>query len=102
MPPNGYEVARVDVTNDVSKWVGLSQILNMKYSGASFVGEVYTVINSAGDLVRLREQESFEKGVIAVLIDEHELRPNEKTEVYVVRRLGGGNDPKGVFNPIGK
>jgi hypothetical protein len=88
MPPNGYEVARADATNDVSKWVGLSQIPNKKYSGASFVGEVYTVINGTGDVVRLREQEFYEKDVIAVSIDIHELRPNGKTEVYVVRRLG--------------
>jgi conjugal transfer pilus assembly protein TraK len=102
MPPNGYEVAEADATNDVSKWTGLSQILNKKYSGASFIGEVYTVINGTGDVVRLREQEFYEKGVMALSIDIHELRPNEKTEVYVVRMLGGGNDPKGVFNPLGQ
>jgi conjugal transfer pilus assembly protein TraK len=101
MPPNGYEVAGTDATNDVSKWAGLSQILNKKYSGASFVGEVYTVINSSGDVVRLREQEFYEKGIMALSIDIHELRPNEKTEVYVIRHLGVGNSQNGAFNPLG-
>ena len=100
MPPNGYEVAGVDVMKDVSKWAGLTQILNKKYSGASFIGEVYTVTNSTGDLVRLREQEFYYGEIIAVSIDTHELRPNEKTRGLYCQAFRREHFQKGVFNPL--
>jgi hypothetical protein len=37
--------------------------------------------------MRLKEQEFYEKGIIAVSIDSHELQPDEKTSLYLVRKL---------------
>jgi len=91
MPPNGYEVVNVEGTKDISQWEGLTQIINRKYLGATFAGEVYKFTNSTKDSVRLKEQEFYGGGVVAVSIATHELRPNDATEVYIVRRLGGSN-----------
>jgi len=86
-PPNGYEVNKIDDSGDVSKWKGITQNLQRKYSGETFTGEVYVLTNETKNIVRFSEQEFYQKGVIAVSIDSHELQPDEKTSIYLVKNL---------------
>lgn len=46
--------------------------------------QLFNLTNISGKQMVLDEQEFFKKGVIAVVILEHQLQPNEKTDVYVV------------------
>ena len=85
--PPGYSITDVGDAVDVSQWDGLTQVMSKKYVGAALSGEVYTLHNKSADVVRFKEQEFYEKGVIAVSIESHELQPDEKTSLYLVRTL---------------
>jgi len=100
-PPNGYEVNKIDDSRDVSKWKGITQSLQRKYSGATFTGEVYVLTNDSNKIVRFSEQEFYQKGVIAVSIDSHELQPDEKTSIYLVKNLVVKDDRDiGIFDVL--
>ena len=49
-------------------------------------GEIHELSNISCGPARVLENEFYEKGVLAVSIDRHELAPKEKTNVYIVRR----------------
>lgn len=85
--PPGYSLTDTDDEVDVSQWEGLSRAMSKKYVGAALSGEIYSLHNRSADVVRLKEQEFYENGVIAVSIDSHELQPDEKTSLYLVRKL---------------
>lgn len=99
--PPGYSLTGMNDGEDVSQWEGLSRVMSKKYVGAALSGEVYSLHNRSADVVRLKEQEFYEKGVIAVSIDSHELRPDEKTSLYLVKKLiiTDGEDP-GTFDVL--
>ena len=100
IPPNGYEVAYQEDNESETQINGISKILNIKYVGATLTGEVYKVPNTSIGNIRLKEQLFFEKGVVAVSIDSHELGSAEKTEVYVVRRLDISESQEGAFEVL--
>lgn len=85
--PPGYSLTDADNGVDVSRWEGLARVMTKKYVGATLSGEVYSLHNRSADVVRFKEQEFYEKGVIAVSIDSHKLQPDEKASLYLVRKL---------------
>jgi conjugal transfer pilus assembly protein TraK len=85
--PPGYSITNDGGGVDVSRWDGLARVMSKKYVGAALGGEIYTLHNRSADVMRPKEQEFYEKGIIAVSIDSHELQPDEKTSLYLVKKL---------------
>ena len=84
IPPMGFAVK--DVNREVSRWEGTRQVLLSLYSGATLEGEIHKLTNVSNGSIRILEREFYQRGVLAVSIDRHELLPNEETHIYIVRR----------------
>jgi len=79
-----------DVDLPLRLWQEASLRLVRTYRGRGFVGERYYLTNTSGVPMTLTEQE-FDRdgeGVVAVAIDQLNLRPGDATWVYVIRRGG--------------
>lgn len=80
---------RVDeVKRTLQLWVEARFSLTRLYEGRGLVGERYTLTNVSNQNMVLAEQE-FDResgGVLAVSIENHNLRPGESTTVYVIRQ----------------
>jgi type-F conjugative transfer system secretin TraK len=83
-PPRGFSVK--EVGQEVSRWGEVKTVLKQIYAGATLQGEIYELINVSKEPVRFVEKEFYEEGILAVSIDRHELKPAEKTEVYLVKK----------------
>ncbi len=83
-PPRGFSVK--EVSEERSRWKGVKEVLRRIYAGATLQGEVYELTNVSTEVVRLIENEFYEKGVLAVSVERHELKPGEKTELYIVKK----------------
>jgi conjugal transfer pilus assembly protein TraK len=80
---------RVDEVNrPLQLWVEARFSLTRLYEGRGLIGERYTLTNVSNQNMVLAEQE-FDResgGVLAVSIENHNLRPGESTTVYVIRQ----------------
>lgn len=80
---------RVDEVNrPLQLWVETRFSLTRLYEGRGLIGERYTLTNVSNQNMVLAEQE-FDResgGVLAVSIENHNLRPGESTTVYVIRQ----------------
>ena len=74
----------------VKLWAEAVFSLVRQYEGRGLLGEKYLLQNVSQDVMVLAEQEfDRESGNVAgVAIENHNLRPNESTSVYVIRRGG--------------
>lgn len=87
--PADYHVEWVN--RDVSLWAQTQLTLLKRVEGRGLVGEHYLLQNRSGEIMVLAEQE-FDRQVgqvAGVAIENHNLRPGERTHVYVLR-LGAG------------
>ncbi|GAB2855770.1 hypothetical protein GCM10027277_25420 [Pseudoduganella ginsengisoli] len=88
----GRETASVQVDRmDVARplWQEADLRLIRKHQGSALVGETYRLRNTGATTMVLAEQEFDRDGVMAVAIEQHNVRPGESTLVYVIR---GGED----------
>lgn len=79
---------RVDeIDQPVQLWSGTRMMLLRRYEGRGLVGELYRLQNIGPDVIVLAEQEFDREGgvVVAVAIENHNLRPGETTGVFVIR-----------------
>lgn len=83
-PPKGFSVKEANEERPL--WKEIRVILKQIYRGATLQGEVYELTNITREPVRFLEKEFYEKGVLAVSLDRHELKPGEKTELYLVKK----------------
>lgn len=83
-PPRGFSIK--EIKEDRSLWKEVKTTLKQTYIGATLQGDVYELTNITASPVRFSEKEFYEKGVLAVSIEKHELRPGEKTDLYIVRK----------------
>jgi hypothetical protein len=85
VPPLGFSLSTSlrEISNPLEgTWEGISQI----YQGATLIGEVHTVMNMADEPLRLTERQFYTKDILAVSIDQHDVRPLGETKVYIVRK----------------
>ena len=80
--PMGYSVENLN--KDVTEWNEIKKVLKKRYRGPHFIGEVYE-LTALTDVV-LSENEFYTKGIIAVSIDLHNLKKDESTKLYIVRK----------------
>lgn len=83
-PPRGFSVKLVG--EERIGWKEAKVVLRQVYTGATIQGEVYEITNISKELARFIEKEFYEKGILAVSLDRHELKPGEKTELYLVKK----------------
>jgi conjugal transfer pilus assembly protein TraK len=80
---------RVDEVNrPVTLWAEAKFSLMRRYEGRGFLGEKYLLQNIGPAVMVLAEQE-FDRedgNVTGVAIENHNLRPGETTNVFVIRR----------------
>ena len=80
---------RVDEMNQpMQLWAEAKFSLTRRYEGRGLVGEKYLLQNISPSVMVLAEQE-FDReggGVVGVAIENHNLRPGESTNVFVIRR----------------
>lgn len=77
-----------EVNRPVTLWVEAKFSLMRQYEGRGLIGEKYLLTNVSSQPMVLAEQE-FDReqgGVLAVSIENHNLRPGDSTNVYVIRQ----------------
>lgn len=84
----GMQVERMDIAH--SLWQEADLRLIRKHQGSALVGETYRLRNAGTAAMVLAEREFDRDGVMAVAIEQHNLRPGETTLVYVIRDGEGG------------
>jgi len=100
-PPRGFSVK--EVSEERSRWKELKGVLRRIYTGATLQGDLYELTNVSSDTVRLIENEFYEKGVLAVSVERHELKPGEKTEAYIVKKTKAQKEIENIIqkqNPL--
>ena len=83
---------RVDEVNrPMQLWAEARFSLMRRYEGRGLLGEKYLLQNFSSAVMVLAEQEfDRESGqVVGVAVENHNLRPGESTNVFVIRRGGG-------------
>lgn len=82
------DVQMQSVNREVPLWVEARFVLERTYSRRGYVGERYRLTNVSGNDMVLAEQEFDREGddVLAVSVENHNLRPGDSTAVYVIRR----------------
>lgn len=70
-------------------WQDVTFTLVGRFKTRTHVGDSFTLVNTGPRVLAIAEQEFYRQGVIAVVVDQHLLRPGESTAVYVIR---GGED----------
>lgn len=83
-PPPGYAIK--EEKSDTSVWESVEQTLTMKMVGSGMVGEIHDLTNHGNKLVRISENEFYREGILAVSISSNELAPQQKEQIYIVRR----------------
>lgn len=76
-----------EVNRPIQLWVEVQFALTRLYEGRGLIGERYTLTNfGAADMVLAEQEFDRESGrVLAVSIENHNLRPGESTTVFVIR-----------------
>jgi conjugal transfer pilus assembly protein TraK len=79
-----------EVNRPIQLWVEARFAMTRVYEGRGLVGERYLLTNISTQNMVLAEQE-FDRetgGVLAVAIENHNLRPGDSTTVFVIRQGG--------------
>jgi hypothetical protein len=86
--PDGYTVEEGN-TQDISPWKEASIQRQRSYRGATFVGEIYSVLNASPETMTLEEDELASSllgsNIKAVSIQNRNLESGKQTLVYVIR-----------------
>lgn len=83
-PPMGYSIT--DMQKDATEWTGTKKTLIQVYAGATLAGEIYEFVNNSAESMIIKENEFYKDGVMAVSVDNHEVAPNMKTTIYIVKK----------------
>jgi conjugal transfer pilus assembly protein TraK len=79
-----------EVNRPIQLWIEARFTMNRIYEGRGLIGERYLLTNISSQNMVLAEQE-FDRetgGVLAVAIENHNLRPGDSTTVFVIRQGG--------------
>lgn len=84
LPP---DIHAAPVNRDVPLWAQVRFTLLQQFEGRGLIGEHYALHNLGTEVIVLAEQEFDREGgqVAGVAIEHHNLRPGERTNVYVLR-----------------
>lgn len=77
-----------DVGREVALWQEARMTLQRTYAGRDLIGEAYQLTNVSDQPMVLAEPEFDFEGVLGVSVENHNLRPGDSTNVFVIRHLG--------------
>ncbi len=66
-------------------WPGTRLVLQRQWRGTSVVGEKFQLLNTGESALELSERDLFQRGVMAVSVEQHTLVPGAATTLFVVR-----------------
>jgi conjugal transfer pilus assembly protein TraK len=72
-------------SQQLALWQDVTFTLVGRFKTRTHVGDSFTLVNTGSRVLAIAEQEFYRPGVIAVVVDQHLLRPGESTAVYVIR-----------------
>ena len=81
--PRDMEVR--EMTKEVSLWKDARLLLTRTYLGQAITGEKYLLTNVSGKPMVIAEQELYKAGVIAVSVENQNLKPEQSSNVFVIR-----------------
>ena len=81
--PRDMEVR--EMARELSLWKGTRLTLTRSYLGQAITGEKYVLTNVSGKPMLIAEQELYKAGVIAVSVENVNLKPDESSNVFVIR-----------------
>ena len=81
--PRDMEVR--EMAKELSLWKGTRLTLTRTYLGQAITGEKYVLTNVSGKPMLIAEQELYKAGVIAVSVENVNLKPDESSNVFVIR-----------------
>ena len=81
--PRDMEVR--EMAKPVSLWQEARFILTRTYLGPAMTGEKYVLTNVSGKPMVIAEQEFYQAGVVAVSVENLNLKPDESSNVFVIR-----------------
>ncbi len=73
------------MSKEVGLWKEARLVLTRSYLGQAITGEKYVLTNVSGKFMVIAEQELYQAGVIAVSVENLNLRPDESSNVFVIR-----------------
>ncbi|MFA5180411.1 MAG: type-F conjugative transfer system secretin TraK [Syntrophales bacterium] len=85
IPPMGFSVNNKE-KRDATTWLGTQRQVVARYTGASLEGEVHELKNVSDKPLRVVENEFYDRGVLSVSVERHEIPPGERTTIYIVSR----------------
>ena len=85
----GMGISASHIYETVPLWAEVLFVKTKQYTAADMQAEAYTLTNTSGSILTLREQEFYKRGVLAVTVIKQSLQPGESTDVYIVKTLGG-------------
>ena len=74
-----------ETSKEVRLWKEARLLLTRTYVGAAITGEKYVLTNTSSKPMVIAEQELYQAGVIAVSVENLNLRPDESSNVFVIR-----------------
>lgn len=86
--PFQYEIR--ELNNEITLWEEARFVITKRYTGPSYIGETYLLINTSKKPMRIAEQELYREGVQAISIEQQILNPGETTNVFIVRVSNDG------------
>jgi len=101
VPPVGF--THTKDTREVQSWQGTKRTVVAKYTGASLEGEVHELTNMTREPIRIVENEFYDRGVLAVSIERHEILPGSRTAIYLISRSATQKDMDATmrrYNPL--
>ena len=81
--PRDMEVR--EIAKEVSLWKDARLLLTRTYLGQAITGEKYLLTNVSGKPMVIAEQELYKAGVIAVSVENLNLKPEQSSNVFVIR-----------------
>ncbi len=101
VPPVGF--THTKDSREVRSWQGTKRVVVAKYTGASLEGEVHELTNTTREPIRIVENEFYDRGVLAVSIERHEILPGGHTSIYLISRSATQKDMDSTmrrYNPL--
>jgi conjugal transfer pilus assembly protein TraK len=89
-PPMGFALNKD--SREVRSWQGTHRKVMARYVGASLEGEVQMLTNVSRETIRVAENEFYDRGVLAVSVDRHEVPPKGNATIYLISRSATQKD----------
>ena len=82
-----------DLNQPMALWAGTSFTLVREWQGRTLDGQLFMLANTGREPLRVADQELYQPGVLAVSIENQNLKPGQASRVFIVRYRRDGGRP---------